>query len=79
MRVVIHGDDFTILGNEVELDWFRDSIQSRFEVKVRGRLGPEDNDDKSIRVLNRVITWKKDGLHNEADQRHAEIIIKNWA
>ena len=43
---------------------------------MRGRLGPEGNDDKSIRILNRIVTWKEDGIHYEADQRHAEIIIK---
>ena len=55
--VVIHGDDFTILGNEVELDWFRDCISGKFEVKFRARLGPEAKDDKSVRLLNRVISW----------------------
>ena len=40
VRVVIHGDDFTVLGNEVELDWFRECIQDKFEVKFRARLGP---------------------------------------
>ena len=51
----------SVLDNEVELDWFRDNIQSRFEVKVRGRLGPDVKDDRSIRILNRIITWKEDG------------------
>jgi hypothetical protein len=77
LRAVIHGDDFTILGNEVELDWFRDKVQSKFEVKIRGRLGPEESDDKSIRILNRIVTWREDGIHYEADQRHAEMIIRH--
>ena len=72
LRAVIHGDDFTLLGNEVELDWFRDNIQRKFEVKIRGRLGPEANDQKSVRILNRIITWNKDRIQYEADQRHAE-------
>ena len=76
LRAVIHGDDFTLLGNELEGDWFRDNIQKRFEVKIRGRLGPDVNDDKSVRILNRIVTWKEDGIHYEADQRHAEIIVR---
>jgi hypothetical protein len=55
VRVVVHGDDFTVLGNEKELDWFRGVISKRFEVKFRGRIGPAKEDDKSIRLLNRVI------------------------
>ena len=37
LRVVVHGDDFTILGYEEDLDWFREHITRRFEVKIRGR------------------------------------------
>ena len=61
LRVVIHGDDFTILGWEKELDWFRTKVESRFECKHRGRIGPGDQDSKSIRILNRVV----DGLTKE--------------
>ena len=40
-------------------------------------MGPGVNHDKSIRLLNRVITWGEDGIEYEADQRHAEIIIRD--
>ena len=52
MRAVIHGDDFTLLGLSDNLDWFRDRITERFEVKFKARLGPERGDDKSVRILN---------------------------
>ena len=77
LRVAIHGDDFTILGNDKELDWFRKEIMNKFEVKVRGRIGPNDNDEKQIRLLNRVFEWKEEGIYVEADQRHAELIVKD--
>ena len=77
IRVVVHGDDFTILGAAQQLDWFRQRISERFEVKFRGRLGPEDHDEKSIRILNRVVQWVSDGINYEADQRHAEIIVRD--
>ena len=73
--MVVHGDDFTILGDELELDWFRRAISERYEVKFRGRIGPSESDDKSIRILNRVTTWSDNGISYEADQRHAEIIV----
>ena len=31
--VSVHGDDFTVLGVGEQLDWFRDVIRSKFEVK----------------------------------------------
>ena len=36
----VHGDDFTVLGYESDLDWFRREINARYEVKFRGRIGP---------------------------------------
>ena len=77
LRLVLHGDDFTVLGLEADLDWFRRKISEKFEVKFRGRIGPGISDDKSIRILNRVVTWTDGGIEYEADQRHAEIIVKS--
>lgn len=74
VRVVVHGDDFTVLGDEEQLDWFRTKIAERFEVKFRARLGPGERDDKTVRILNRIVTWTEEGIEYEADQRHAEII-----
>ena len=62
----------------MELDWFRRAISERYEVKFRGRIGPSESDDKSIRILNRVTTWNVDGISYEADHRHAEIIVKQY-
>ena len=73
----MHGDDFTLLWNDEDLDWFEKMIKDKFEVKIRGRLGPGVNDQKSIRILNRILEWSQDGLWYEADQRHAEIFVKD--
>ena len=50
-------------------------MQKRFEVKIRGRIGPELGDQKSIRILNRVVEWTPNGSTYEMDQRHPEIIV----
>jgi hypothetical protein len=42
----------------------------------RGRIGPQEKDGKSIRILNRVVTWQEDGIEYEGDQRHVEICLK---
>jgi len=55
LRLVVHGDDFTVLGHGVNLDWFRTQMCAKFEVKIQGRLGPGPQDDKSIRILNRIL------------------------
>jgi hypothetical protein len=40
IRTVVHGDDFTTLGHEEQLDWFKKEMEKRFECKHRGRIGP---------------------------------------
>lgn len=74
VRIVIHGDDFTILGMEDSLDWFRRHVQATYSAKLRGRIGPAKSDLKSIIILNRVLEWREDGIYYESDQRHAELI-----
>ncbi len=54
--MVIHGDDFTLLGYEESLDWFIEMVKKKVGYKHRGRLGPEDKDDKAIRILNRLVS-----------------------
>ena len=76
VRVVVHGDDFTVLGFQGSLDWFRQRIQERYEVEFRGRIGPGAQDDKSTRLLNRVLEWTEEGIRYEPDQQHADIIVK---
>ena len=62
IRVVVHGDDFTLLGYEESLDWFIEQLKKKFEYKHRRRLGPEDKDDKAIRILNRIVSWDSAGI-----------------
>ena len=40
-------------------------------------FGPDFADEKAVRILNRVVSWTESGIEYEADQRHAELIIKH--
>ena len=75
VRVVVHGDDFTVLGPGKSLDWFRGVIQKRMEVKFKSRL--ERGRPGAVWILNRIVTVTENGLEYEADQRHAEILMKD--
>ena len=76
VSVVVHGDDFTALGTATALDLYEAGMSKAFEVKLRGRMGPEPNDLKEIQILNRIVRYNDDGLTYEADPRHVELIIK---
>ena len=40
LTIVCHGDDFTIVGEEEELEWVAGKMKGWFEIKVRAVLGP---------------------------------------
>ena len=60
IRAAVHGDDFTVLGDSEDLDWFRGQISGRYSVKFRGRLGPRSTYGKYIRILNMIVQWNED-------------------
>ena len=78
IAVVVHGDDFVLCGEGVELQWAALYIQSCFEVKVRAVLGPEDQDDKEVVVLGRQVRWQDWGLEYEADPRHRRVLLERF-
>ena len=74
MAVTVRGDDFTSVGSTKNLLWLRTQFEKRLEITAK-ILGPEQEQDREIRVLNRILRWESSGLIYEPDQRHAEIII----
>ena len=73
--IVVHGDDFTVLGTDEAIQWTAAVLGARYSIKVRGILGPGIHDKHEITILNRVLRWTDKGLEYEADPRHAEIIV----
>ena len=76
LACVVHGDDFTLGGDDEDLDWIEKLMKEWYEVKVRARLGGDQRDDKSIDVLGRRIVWTSRGIEYEADPKHRTEIIK---
>ena len=77
VSLVVHGDDFTALGTEDGVTSFEKGMADAFEVKLRGRLGPDAKDSKEIRRLNRVLRMTPTGIAWEADPRHVELLVKS--
>lgn len=77
MRVVVHGNDFTILSTHDALRWFDDELSKSVEIKVSARIREAAHLDKEVTILNRVLKLDGEGLHYEADPRHAELLIKS--
>ena len=75
VRIVVHGDDFVVEGTHANLNWVETILAAKYITKVRGILGPQPGDQKSIDILGRVIEWRPNELWWEADPRHVEKII----
>ena len=67
VSIAVHGDDFTLCGCKPELIQVQGWLQSWFEIKVRGTLGPDSSDDKEISILGRQVRWTDRGIEFEAD------------
>ena len=74
LSATVHGDDFTVTGPEASLGWLRMAMTARYDIKSK-MLGPGNDMEQEIQVLNRTIAWTPEGITYEADQRHAEIVI----
>ena len=73
--VTVHGDDFMAVGSKMALKWLETKMKAKFEAKVE-ILGPDPDECREVRILNRIIRWEQDGLCYEADQRHAELAVR---
>jgi hypothetical protein len=78
LSCVCHGDDFTFVGEEVELNWIADEMKKWFEIKVRAILGPEEKDDKEVVILGRRVRWTKSGIEFQADPRHRRVLAEHF-
>ena len=50
-------------------------MEHKYEIKEHC-FGPESGMKNEIQFLNRTLRWTKQGITCEADQRHADIVIK---
>ena len=74
---MVHGDDFTSLGSDANLDRLEKELATFFELKIRGRLGVGCPGDDEIRILNRLVRVTSEGLEYEADPRHVDLIVES--
>ena len=74
LKCVVHGDDFTTLGADDDLDWLQTELAKHFELKITGRIGEGVDGDNEMRILNRIVAVTKDGVTYEADPRHVDLM-----
>ena len=75
INLTVHGDDFAVVANSKQLQWFGEVMKSTYDIKM-STLGPDEGQVDEVRLLNRILRWTPAGLEYEADKRHAELIVK---
>jgi hypothetical protein len=71
---VVHGDDFTFLAEEEELQRMSKLMAEWYEIKVRATMGPDPQDDKEVVILGRTVRWLEDRNEYEADDKYVKLI-----
>jgi hypothetical protein len=72
---LVHGDDFTFVGKDVDLDAVESCMKEWYEVKVKARLGPGEADAKEVDVLGRTLRCTPAGYEYEADRKHRNMVM----
>ena len=71
-----------LLGEEEQLNWCHLVLQKSMLLKRRAMLGPDPEDDKAIRLLNRIVEWHpeangvREHITYEPEPRHVQIVLK---
>jgi hypothetical protein len=74
VRVVVHGDDFTMIGKQVFLNKIEKAMREWYIITVKGTMGPKAEDCKDLCILNRRLRIEGEFLVYEPDPKHAKIM-----
>ena len=75
-KCLVHEDDFVVSGEPVDLVWMRNQLESGLDINT-AILGDGPRMSKEVKILNRKLCWHDGvGISYEADQKHAEAIIR---
>ena len=75
VKVSVHGDDITALGEQPDLEWLKCRLLERYEIKFGGLLGPDEGDVQDAMILNRLVHYGATETTYEADPRHVQILV----
>ena len=77
LKAVVHVDDFLLSGEGHHLQWFRDHMSEKYELKVQV-AGWGRDDAKELEFLGRVIRTTPTGIELEGDDKHVGMLEQEW-
>ena len=76
VRLVVHGDDITFSGTQVELEKIRGLFKKWYDVRDRGIMESGTRDIKEVVILGRTLKFTEMGLEYTADDKHRDAILE---
>ena len=73
---LVHGDEFTFSGTQVESEKIRGLFKKWYDVKDRGIMGSGTRDIKEVVILGRTLEFTEMGLEYTADGKHRDAILE---
>jgi hypothetical protein len=77
IRVVTHVDDLLVAGELADLEWLRDEMKKKYELKVQ-IAGWDHGDGKELSFLGRTIKLSPEGVTMEGDGRNVKRLLEEW-
>lgn len=76
MRILVHGDDFVVLGDSESQQQVEKLLRSAYDLRVDGAMGPGEK-TQEFTVLNRIVSFDpSSGVASyEADPRHVDQML----
>lgn len=74
----MHGDDFTFFVALNELGSIGEKMEHCNTIERRGLLGSGQGESREIVILGRTAGWTDSGIDNEAVERHAEELMREF-
>ena len=73
---LVHGDDYVSSGCKSDLQWLRQQLEQKYELKsqMMGSRGLGVVDEG--KVLNIILRWSEQGWQTEADPRHGDLVAE---
>ena len=76
LKCLVQGDDIVVSAEPADLVWMRNELESKLEITT-AILGDGLWMSREVKILNRKLRWHDGvGISHEADQKHAEAIIR---
>lgn len=59
IRAYVHGDDYVSTGMSHQLKWLKQELEKQYQIKTQV-LGGEEGHLKEVKILNRIVVWKRE-------------------